>query len=75
VKRKTQQKKQILYRIQAFQGTDVESKDLLRRNEYNWSLKPESFWTSSEDGIVHTLDADVQAQIVRSYVCAKGGDG
>lgn len=75
MKRKTQQKKQILSRIQAFQGTDVETKDLLRWNEYNWSSKPELFWTSSEDSLGLKLDADAQAQVVRSYVCAKGGDG
>jgi hypothetical protein len=74
LKRKTQQKEQTLSRVQAFQGPDSETEEVLRRNLHNWSSKPWMFWTSSEDGLDLGLDTDAQAQVVRSYVRAKGGD-
>lgn len=74
LKRKIKQKEQTLSRIRAFQGPDIQTEELLRRNFHNWLSKPWIFWTSSEDDLDLALDTDAQAQVVRSYVRAKGGD-
>lgn len=74
LKPKTQQREQILAKIRALQGPDTETQEVLRLNMANWSSRPRTFWTSSEDHLDVSLNADAQAQLVRSFVCAKGGD-
>lgn len=72
VRPKRPQNDDLVARIKAYQGPDKESQDVLEANHGRWSLRPESFWkTSGEDTY---FDLDAQAQIVRSYVRAQGGD-
>jgi hypothetical protein len=72
VKPKRLQNDDLVTRINLYQGPDRETQDLLEANFARWSLQPESFWKSSGDDMYLNLDA--QAQIVRSYVRAQGGD-
>jgi hypothetical protein len=74
LKPKTQQREQILAKIRALRGADTETEEVLRRNMANWLSTPRMFWTSSENHLDLSLNADAQAQLVRSFVCAKGGD-
>lgn len=74
LKPKTTQKEHILAKIRMLRGTDSETEEVLRRNMTMWSSTPRTFWTSSENHLDLSLNTDVQAQLVRSFVCAKGGD-
>jgi hypothetical protein len=72
VKRKRLQNDDLVARIELYQGPDKESQDVLEANCARWLLQPWSFWTTSGEDRYPNLDA--QAQIVRSYVRAQGGD-
>ena len=74
LKPKTTQREHILAKIRVLRGTDIETVEVLRRNMTIWSLMPRTFWTSSENHLDLSLNTDAQAQLVRSFVCAKGGD-
>lgn len=72
VKPKRLQNDDLVARIELYQGPDKESQDVLEANCARWLLQPWSFWTTS--GEDRHLNLDAQAQIVRSYVRAQGGD-
>ena len=72
VKPKRMQGEDLVARIKLYQGPDKESQDVLEANFARWSLQPDLFWKTSGEDIYFELDA--QAQIVRSYVRAQGGD-
>lgn len=72
VKPKRIQNDDLVARIKLYQGPDKESQDVLEANFATWFLQPELFWKTSGEDMYLNLDA--QAQIVRSYVRAQGGD-
>jgi hypothetical protein len=72
VKPKRLQNDDLVARIELYQGPDKESQDVLEANFARWLLQPWWFWTTSGEDMYPNLDA--QAQIVRSYVRAQGGD-
>ena len=72
VRPKRPQNDDLVTRINLYQGPDRETQDVLEANLARWLLQPGSFWKSSGDDTY--LNIDAQAQIVRSYVRAQGGD-
>jgi hypothetical protein len=72
VKPKRIQGDDLVAKIKLYQGPDKESQDVPEANFARWSLQPDLFWKTSGEDIY--LELDAQAQIVRSYVRAQGGD-
>jgi hypothetical protein len=72
VKLKRSQSDDVIEKIKLYQGPDQESQEVLEANSARWSMQPGSFWTTSREDMY--LNLDPQAQIVHSYVRARGGD-
>lgn len=72
VKRKRQPNEQLAEKIRSYEGPDRDTKIVLQGNFSTWLAQPWLFWTTSKEEMCSDLDA--QAQIVRSYVRARGDD-